>query len=95
MQINSPLYSNFILDLYIVYEINNWPINCSNNLTLKNCLFGTVKLLRNAIISKFPYNAQGIVLLMLDGAAKWNFTNDCARNVVIFGVDNTSIISYW
>ena len=34
-------YSNFILNLHIVYELNKWP--------LKNSLFGTVKLVRNAI----------------------------------------------
>ena len=38
---SSSLYSNFILNLYIVHEVNNWSINLSNNFTLKNCLFGT------------------------------------------------------
>ena len=28
--------------------INNWPRNPTSNLTLKNCLFGTVKLTGNA-----------------------------------------------
>ena len=43
------LHSNFILNLYIVYEPNNWPRNCKNNFTLKNCLFVTVKLVKNAV----------------------------------------------
>ena len=27
----SSLYSNFIVYLYIVYELNNWPRNLTNN----------------------------------------------------------------
>ena len=34
----SSLFSNFILNLYIVYEINTWLRNPANNFTLKNCL---------------------------------------------------------
>ena len=32
----SLLDSNFILNLYIVYELNTWPRNHVNNVTLKN-----------------------------------------------------------
>ena len=84
---NSPLCSISILNLYIGYELNNQPRNPSNNLTLKNCLFGTVKLVRNADKSKFTYNDRGIAF---DGEVMWSFANDFGRNVVIFGVDNTS-----
>ena len=34
----SSLYSNFILNLYIAYELNTWPRNRTYNFTLKNCL---------------------------------------------------------
>ena len=47
-QIFSSFYSSFILNLYIVYELNTWPRNPTNNFTIKNCFFGTVKLTRNA-----------------------------------------------
>ena len=53
---SSSLYRNFILISYIVYELNNWPHNLTNNFPLKNCLFGTVKLVRNAIKNEFIYN---------------------------------------
>ena len=52
----SSLYSNFILNLYIAYELNTWPHNSTNNFTLKYCLFPTVKLTINAGKSKFTYN---------------------------------------
>ena len=40
-------------NLYIVCESNNWPRNLTNNFPQTNCLFGTVKLVRIAIKSKF------------------------------------------
>ena len=60
MQKNSSLYCNFILNLYIVYELNNWPCNPSNNFAQQNCLFGAIKLTRNAIKRKFIYNGREI-----------------------------------
>ena len=61
------LHSNFILNFYI----NSFP--------LKNCSFGTVKLVGNTIESKFTYNGRGI---SFDGEGEWSFGNDNARNVV-------------
>ena len=81
----SSLYSNFILNL--VYELNTWPRNPINNFTLKSCLFGTVKLVRNTIKSKFTYNGRGIAF---DGEGSWSFGIDFAQNVVIVSVDNSS-----
>ena len=52
----SSLYSKFILNLYIVYELNTWPCNPANNFILKIVLFGTVKLARNTIKNKLTYN---------------------------------------
>ena len=83
----SLLYSNFILNLYIVYELNTRPCILRNNFTLKNYLFGTVKLVTDAIKSKCTYNRQGIAS---DGEGSWSFGNDFARNALIFGVDNSS-----
>ena len=53
----------------------------------KKCLFGTVKLVRNAIKSKLIYNGRGIAF---DVEGSWSFGNDFTRNVVIFSADNTS-----
>ena len=85
---SSSLYSNCILNLYIVYELNNWPCNLTIKFSTKNCLFGTVKLVRNTIKSKFTCNGQGIAF---DGKSSWSFGYDFARNVVIFAVNNTSL----
>ena len=54
----SSLYSNFISNFYIVYKLNTWPRNPTNNFTLKNCFSGNClfKLVRNAVKSNFTYN---------------------------------------
>ena len=79
---SSSLYSNFISNLYIVYELNNWPHNHANNSALK-----IVYLVRNTTKSKFTYNGPGIVF---GGELSWSFEKDFARNVVNPGVDNSS-----
>ena len=52
--------------------MNTWPCNATNNFTLKNCLFGTIKLTRNTDKSKFTYNGSGIAF---DGKDFWSFDN--------------------
>ena len=46
-----------------------------------------MKLTRNAGKSKFTCNGGGIAF---DGKSFWSFDNYIAKNVVIFGVDNSS-----
>ena len=87
VQKNSSLFSNFIFNLYIVYELNNWPRNPTNNFSIENRSFGTVKSVRNTIKSKFIYNRRGVAFV---GEGSWCFGNDFAGNVVIFCVDNSS-----
>lgn len=41
--------------VYIVYDLENWPINPSNNVSIKNCLFRAAKLTRNGIKRYFIY----------------------------------------
>ena len=84
---SSSLYSSLILNLYIVFELNNWPHNFINNFPLKSCLSDTVKLVRNANKNKFIYNGRRIVF---DGEVSVSFGNNFAGNIIIFGVDNSS-----
>ena len=55
-RINFSFYRNFIINLHIAYELNTSQPNSNTNFTLKNCIFGTVKLTRNVDKSKFSYN---------------------------------------
>ena len=84
---SSSLHNNFILNSCIVYELNNWPHNPTNNFPLENCLFGTVKLTRNAVKSKFTYEDQGKAF---NGGGSWSSDNDSARNLRSFRVGNSS-----
>ena len=45
-------------NIYIVYELISSPKNI--NVTLQDCLFGTVKLTKNADIDKYKYSGYGI-----------------------------------
>ena len=69
------------------YELNNWPRSTTNNFTLKTCSFDAVRLMGNADENEFTCNGQEIEF---DRKDIWNYENDFARNVLIFGVDNTS-----
>ena len=81
------MYSNFILNLYIAYQLNAWQRNLINVFTLKNCLFGKLQLTRNAGKSRYINNGGGKAF---DIKGYWSFINDIAKNDVIFGVDNSS-----
>ena len=63
--------------------------NPSNHFTIKNYLFGTVKLPRNTIKSKFIYEVRG---LSFDGAGSRSFESEFFINPVIFYDDNCSSI---
>ena len=78
--------STKIVNAYIVYDLDAWPKILSNNFNLKNCLFGATDIVKNGEKEKRVYSGYGKVF---DGAGLWNFGNDNARNVVIFGADNS------
>ena len=75
-----------IVNIYIVYEITsdykdiNYPI-------LENCLFGSVKLTKNADIDKYGYSGYGIGF---DRKTLFSIGNEISKNVIIFDVDLSS-----
>ena len=72
-----------VVNIYIVYEINK-SINISNYPTLENCLFGAVRLTKNADIDKYKYSVNGIGF---DRKEFFSIGDKVGRNVTIFGVD--------
>ena len=44
----------------MIYEFNTWSRNLNADSTLKYCLFGAVKLNKNAILDKYSYSGYGI-----------------------------------
>ena len=76
-----------IVNVYIVYEISK-NINISDYPTLENCLFGAVKLTKNADIDKYGYSGYGIGF---DRHGSFSCPGTgLGRNVTIFGVDMSS-----
>ena len=76
--------SNYLTEIAmfcILYDLDVWPRNPSNNFKFKDYLFGASVIVKNSDKQKY-----GIIL---DSAGSWNFNNDNARNVIISGVDNT------
>ena len=74
----------------VVYELDTWPQNITTDFTFKNCLFGSVKLTKNADLHKCKCSSYGIRFdlclyhLLLD--------NTTRRNVIIFGADMNSYV---
>ena len=75
-----------IVNIYIVYEITS-DYSSINFPTLENCLFGSVKLTKNADIGKYGYSGYGIGF---DRNTSFSVGNEIAKNVIIFGVDMSS-----
>ena len=59
MEDQGALLHGRIVNIYIVYEITD-NFNVSSYPTLENCLFGAVKLTKNADIDKYGYSGYGI-----------------------------------
>ena len=75
-----------IVNIYIVYEITS-DYKDINYPTLENCLFGSVKLTKNADIDKYGYSGYGIGF---DRETSFSIGNETGKNVIIFGVDMSS-----
>ena len=77
-----------VVDIYIVYEITS-DYKDINYPTLKNCLFGSVKLTKNADIDIYRYFGYGIGF---DRQSSFSIGNKTGKNVIIFGVGMSSSI---
>ena len=75
-----------IVNIYIVFEITS-DYSSINYPTLQDCLFGSVKLTKNADIDKYGYSGYGIGF---DRNTSFSVRNEIGKNVIIFGVDMSS-----
>ena len=73
-----------LVNIYIVYEITDY-LNVSNYPTIENCLFGSVKLTKNAGIDKYRCFGYGIGF---DRKGFFSYhSGGTGKNVITFGVD--------
>ena len=75
-----------IVNIYIFYKVISSAINIG--ITLHNCLFGAVKLTKNADIDKYKYSGYGIGF---DSRESFSHpSGEYGKNVIIFGGDLSS-----
>ena len=51
-----------IVNVYVVYELYDWPKIPHKIFTLKNCLFGATNIVKNIDEDKWVYSGYGISL---------------------------------
>ena len=79
-----------VVNLIIFYELDTWSRDLNANFTLRDCLFGAVKLTKNADPDKYSYSGYDIGF---DSRPRFSYPDfDWGKNVVIFGVDNNSSV---
>ena len=79
-----------VINLYISYTLGPQLRNLNTDFTLGNCLFGSVKLTKNADLDKYQYSSYGI---------GFNYRSEFSlpdgvrgKNVIIFGADMSSSV---
>ena len=58
--INNIYIPKKVINIYISDTLNPWLGNLNTDFTLNNCLFGSVKLSKNADPDKYKYSGYGI-----------------------------------
>ena len=77
------------MNIYVVYDLKS-ALNYNEDMTLENCLFGAVKIFKNADIDKYKYSGYGTGF---DGKGTFSFPNGSfGQNVIILGVDMSSSV---
>ena len=77
-----------VRNLYISYTLRYQLRNLNTDFTLGHCLFGSVKLTKNADLDKYKYTGYGIGF---DSHSEYLFTDESyGKNVIIFGADMSS-----
>ena len=51
---------NSVVNLFIVYKLDTWSQDLNGDFTLKDCLFGSVKITKNADSDKYSYSRYEI-----------------------------------
>ena len=81
---NDIFFRKKVINLYIYYTLGPQLRNLNTDFTLGNCLFGSVKLTKNADLDKFRYTSYGTGFDFTDGSY--------GKIVIIFGADMSSSV---
>ena len=84
------LTPNNVVNLFIVYELDRWSQDLNAKFTLKDYLFGNVKIIKNAGPNKYCQSGHGTGF---DSHSLFSIPNfDQGKNVIIFGIDMSSSV---
>ena len=73
------------ISFFIVYKLGTWSRDLNTGFTLKDCLFGSVKLVRNTDPDKYVCTGYGIGFNL---RSAFSLTDDSTgKNATIFGAD--------
>ena len=79
-----------MVNSFIVYELGSWSRDLDIDFTLGNCLFGGVKLTKNADPDKYSYSGYGIGF---DSCIEYSLLDGSVdKNVIIFGTDTSTSV---
>ena len=82
--------SKKVISLYISFLLNPWLRILNTDFTLNNCLFGDVKLTKNADLDKYKSSGYGIGF---DSCSEFSFTDgSMGKNVIIIRADIRSFV---
>ena len=86
---NQVTYNHWpVLNIYIVYKTT--LDTKTSNIALENCLFGAVKLIKNADVDKYRYSGYGIGF---DSRGSFSHpSGGDGKNVIIFGANLSSFV---
>ena len=74
-----------VINIHISYTLSPWLKNLNTHFTLKNCLFRSVKLTKNADPDKYKYSGYSIGF---DSHSEFSFTDgSMGKNDNIFGAE--------
>ena len=75
------------VNVCIDYNLVVWSKNLTSNFRFKNCLFRPTSAVKTSDKENYIYRGYGITF---GSADSWSFEDNFARNVIIFGADNSS-----
>ena len=79
-----------MVNLFIVYELDSWPRDLDTEFAIVSCLFGGVKLTKNADPDNYVYSGYGIEF---DTKIEYSLPDDSEGKIFItFGADISALL---
>ena len=84
------IFNNIAINIYCVYKLDPISSSRDDTFTVQNALFGAMQITKNADTIKYKHKGYGICFDEGGSFSKGNISN--GKNVLIFGVDESSLV---